>query len=81
MVCRVGARILSPLKSAIVLIWRSRVWMNPLSCTLTDSIWMPGNSLRAYLSKYSQAAWLVASADADMNGSSNTSISGKRPAV
>jgi hypothetical protein len=37
--------------------------------------------LRAYLSKYSHAAWLVASAEADMNGSSNTSISGKRPAV
>ena len=81
MVWRVGARILRPLKSAIVRTCFSRVWTYPLSCTLTTRIRTPGNSFRAYVSKYSHAAWLVASAEADMNGSSNTSIIGKRPAV
>ena len=81
MVCRVGARTFMPLRSASDLICLFVVWNTPGPWTCVAMSFTSANSFGAYCWTYSQSALLVPTGSFIMNGSSNTSTSGKRPAV
>ena len=79
--CRVGPRTFMPFRSAVDFTSLVAEWNMPGPCTCRAMTCVSLNSSGAWVWMYSQYAFEVASAFVMMNGSSNTSTRGKRPAV
>ncbi|MCY1434042.1 hypothetical protein D9M71_500870 [compost metagenome] len=76
-----AVRSLRPAKSAMLRIGCLRVCSSTLSVRWVASSCMPWYSFWPWACRKSHIAWLLASAERFMNGSSNAPVSGKRPLV
>ena len=76
---RDGARIFIPFRSSSLRIGFLAVWMWPRAVAWNTRGWVSLYSSFIHLPWNSVSAWLVATASPATKGSSNTSVSGKRP--